>query len=132
MLHILKMAAFTLSELWVSAASEDSIDGGGKMRAFGLLATAHIANLALVLMVWFPALMDAVGRNRNAAVLLVGLLGWPYYFLIEKLISSARKEFGEDEVAAVEARRRWRLPVLLYLVVSWILFVGEIVVLASR
>lgn len=130
--NILKMAAFSLSTLRASIGNEEPPDDRGEMLAFTLLLSAHVANVGLVLMSCFPAVMEALARNRNAAVLVGGSLCLPYYYLIRRLIRGARTEFAEDEVAASEAERRWRLPTMLYLVASWMSFVWEIAVLASR
>jgi len=132
MMNILKMLAFTLSNLFASMRSEESAEARGEQIACALLFSAHLANVGFVLMVWFPEVMQYLASRRNATVLLSGLLSLPYYFRVKRLISSIRREFDEDEVLAAQAQQRWRLPALLYLAVSWISFVAEIVVLASR
>jgi hypothetical protein len=132
MLHVFKMVALTLSDLFASVGEPESHDPGGEGRSFTLLCSAQVANVGFALMVCLPGAMDALGRNRNSAVLLAGLLGLPYYAVFRRLVESARKAYGGDEAAASKARQRWRLPVLLYLVISWLLFIGELAILASR
>jgi hypothetical protein len=127
MLRILQIVCLTFADLFISKWDEESDIDDGVIRGCTLLLLGLIANAGFVLVLWFPATMDALARHRNTTVFSLSLLGLPLFAVFKRLVRSARKQMGDDEIAAHKVRQRLRAPALLYILISCVLYVGVLV-----
>lgn len=130
-MRILKMVCLTFADLFVSKWDEESDVDDGVIRGFGLLFLGLVANAGFVLVLCFPATMDALARHRNTMLFYSAVFGLPLFAVFAKLVRGARKQLGDDEIAAHKVRQRLRAPALLYVLVSWILYGGALLHIAG-